>query len=152
MQRQGKDKDKNEGKGEDKDMDKYKVHAQVPPRAHWESLSQDTGILSRLDLNFICTKIGYFDSLILSAQILCTYISCFRYHLQKASSAVMFSLRCLQPSWARRRGWPKDLNSGVSRVVRHYELYLNLNLCGSDFYAMYMWFISTAGALVVVTV
>ena len=34
MQRQGKDKDKNEVKGEDKDMDKYKVHAQVPPRAH----------------------------------------------------------------------------------------------------------------------
>ena len=34
MQRQGKDKDKNEGKGKDKGMDKYKVHSQVPPRAH----------------------------------------------------------------------------------------------------------------------
>ena len=50
MQRQGKDKDENEGKGEDKDMEKYKVHAQVPPRAHRESLSQDTGVLYRLNL------------------------------------------------------------------------------------------------------
>ena len=50
MQIQGKDKDKDEGRGKDKDMDKYKVHAQVPPRAHGESLSQDTGVLSRVNL------------------------------------------------------------------------------------------------------